>query len=155
MSFSNAQKLFFKEMQSFFAKRVSIITIDGFKFTGELKGFDPISLNSLMMNCDKTTYPGGELKDKYSKVVVPGVKIQEIFLEEAPFDIQGMAKELEKVFRRPGDIKILPEAGIITILDRVRLTEAGVDGTGPVADRVQSIFDRFMLSSKPQPEQES
>ncbi|MHA2294769.1 MAG: Lsm family RNA-binding protein [Candidatus Hodarchaeales archaeon] len=147
MSYSNAQKLFFKEMLNFFNKRVSIITMEGWKYTGELKAFDPISLNSLMMNCDAWNSEG-ERQDTYSKVVVPGMKIREIYLEEAPFDIEGLAKELEKVFRRSGDIKIFPDAGIITILERVKVTESGIDGTGPVAERVQTIYDRFMKAYK-------
>ncbi|MFW9995391.1 MAG: Lsm family RNA-binding protein [Candidatus Odinarchaeota archaeon] len=150
---SNAQKLFFKEMLNFFNKRASIITIEGWKYTGELKAFDPISLNSLIVNCD-TWNSEGERQATYSKVVVPGVKVREIFLEEAPFDIDGLAKELEKVFRRPGDIKIFPDAGVITILERVKVTESGIEGTGPVADRVQTIYDRFMQSFKARAESE-
>ena len=64
-------------------------------------------------------------------------------MEEAPFDLVGLTSELEKVFRQPGHVKFYEESGLIVVLDRVRVTEKGVEGTGPVADRVRAIYERF------------
>ncbi|MBS7622009.1 Lsm family RNA-binding protein, partial [Candidatus Bathyarchaeota archaeon] len=57
-------------------------------------------------------------------------------------DMEEFARRLEEVF--PKMVRYIPEARVITVLERIRVTERGVEGTGPIADRVRSIFDKFV-----------
>lgn len=81
------------------------------------------------------------------KVFINVADVVEIILEDKPFDLKGLQVELEKVFRQPGHVKLYEESGLIVVLDRVRVSEKGVEGTGPVADRVRAIYDRFKAES--------
>jgi len=40
------------------------------------------------------------------------------------------------------------EAGIIVVMDKIRVNETGViEGSGPAADRVRNIYQRFLSES--------
>ena len=41
-------------------------------------------------------------------------------------------------------MKLYEDSGLVVVLERVKVTEKGVEGTGPVADRVSSIYVRFV-----------
>ena len=45
----------------------------------------------------------------------------------------------------PRMVKLYEEAGVITVTDRIRVTASGVvEGTGPMAERVQKIYEEFV-----------
>jgi hypothetical protein len=42
-------------------------------------------------------------------------------------------------------IKVNEAAGIIVVMDRIRVSEKGlVEGSGPAAERVQKVYDEFI-----------
>ena len=49
---------------------------------------------------------------------------------------------------QPQNIKILEEAGIIQVFDRFTVSEEGVKGTGPIAERIQKIFDKYKAQAE-------
>lgn len=133
-----AKRTFQKEIIAFTNKRVAVILKDGKKYVGELKGINPETLTCVLIKAKR-----GEETAELHRICLGGSQISEIYLEEAPFDLSGLKEELEQIFRRPGDVKVYDEAGLIVVLERVRVSESGVEGTGPVADRVRAIFDRY------------
>ncbi|MHA2271394.1 MAG: Lsm family RNA-binding protein [Candidatus Hodarchaeales archaeon] len=147
MSVANAKRNFARELLSFLNKRVSLVLISGTKYTGELRGIDTESGTAILAKANRSSD-----EREFHKIYVAGSQIVELFLEEAPFDLSGLALELEKVFRRPGDVKLYKDAGLIVVLERVRVSETGVEGTGPVADRVKHIWEQYV--SRPQAEEE-
>ncbi|MFX1474664.1 MAG: Lsm family RNA-binding protein, partial [Promethearchaeota archaeon] len=44
----------------------------------------------------------------------------------------------------PGEVKFIEEAQVILVLNKVRVTEQGVEGTGPLADRIRRVYTRFV-----------
>ncbi len=133
-----AKRSYQKEIIAFTNKRVAVVLKDGRKYAGELKGVNPETLTCVLIKAkrnDETT--------EIHRICLNGDQVSEIYLEEAPFDLMGLKDELEQIFRRPGDVKVYDEAGLIVVLERVKVSETGVDGTGPVADRVRAIFDRY------------
>ena len=75
---------------------------------------------------------------------------------EQPFNLQGLADELqERLNLLEADVKLFEDARIIQVLNKVKVSEKGVDGTGPVADRVRAVFDEFMASLEEENEEES
>jgi small nuclear ribonucleoprotein (snRNP)-like protein len=133
-----AKRTFQKEISTFQNKRVAVILKNGRKYVGELKGLSPETLTCVLIKA-KRDDESAELH----RICLNGDQIAEIYLEEAPFDLMGLKEELEQIFRRPGDVKVYDEAGLIVVLERVKVSETGVEGTGPVADRVRAIFNRY------------
>jgi hypothetical protein len=42
-------------------------------------------------------------------------------------------------------VNLYEEAGVIVVMDRIRVTEKGIaEGSGPAAERVKKVFDEFM-----------
>ena len=136
-----AKRSYQKEIVAFTNKRVGVILKNDSKYVGELKGINPETLTCVLIKAKR-----GNESTELHRICLNGDQISEIYLEEAPFDLTGLKDELEQIFRRPGDVKVYDEAGLIVVLERVRVSESGVEGTGPVADRVRAIFDRYALT---------
>ena len=133
-----AKRSYQKEITAFTNKRVGIVLKDGKKYIGELRGINPETLTCVLIKAKRE----GENVELH-RICINGDQVSEIYLEEAPFDLSGLKDELEQIFRRPGDVKVYDEAGLIVVLERVRVSESGVEGTGPVADRVRAIYERY------------
>jgi hypothetical protein len=62
---------------------------------------------------------------------------------EKSFDLQALADRLERVF--PNLVRVVQEAGIIVVMDKIRVSEKGlVEGSGPAAERVKKVFGEFV-----------
>ena len=133
-----AKRTFQKEITAFSNKRVAVILKNGRKYVGELKGLSPETLSCVLIKAKRD-----EETNEIHRICLNGDQIAELYLEEAPFNLLGLKDELERIFRRPGDVKVYDEAGLIVVLERVKVSESGVEGTGPVADRVRAIFNRY------------
>jgi len=134
---SLASKRFVGELNSFLDRNIEVITIQGKRFSGKLIGFDPNNLSLCLADAKDSS---GE---NYVRLIVRGEAVAEIALKEAPFDLRGLAERLEKVF--PNMVKIYEDAGVITVMDRIRVTPQGVEGAGPMVDRVKRVFEQFLL----------
>src|SRR5438445_13549013 len=72
-----------------------------------------------------------------------GSVILQISSVAKPFDLQSLAERLERVF--PRMVRVMDDAGVIVVMDRIRLNEKGIiEGSGPAAERVQRVFDEFI-----------
>lgn len=134
---SLASRRFAGELNSFLDRSVEVTTIHGRKLFGKLIGFDPGSLNLCL--ADVKDDSGGS----YVRVIVRGEAVAEVALREAPFDLRGLAERLEKVF--PNMVKVYEDAGVITVMDRIRVTPQGVEGAGPMVDRVKKVYEQYVL----------
>ena len=73
--------------------------------------------------------------------------LKEIALLEKPFDLRLLAERIERVF--PGMVKLREDIGAIIVMDKIKVTESGVvEGTGPSADRVRSIYEDYISELK-------
>ncbi|MCL5067299.1 MAG: Lsm family RNA-binding protein [Thaumarchaeota archaeon] len=64
------------------------------------------------------------------------------------FDINALAKQLIKSF--PDMVRIAEDAQAIIVMDRIKVTKDGVqEGTGPVAERVRTIYAEYMQQEEP------
>ena len=105
-------------------------------YIGLLRALEPRSLNVILAEalCDSK---------EYHRVFLSGQNIIELTLADKPFDLEGLAEELANMFQAQ-NVKLFSEAGVIRVLDRFKITEDGVVGDGPVADRIRSIYDKFL-----------
>jgi small nuclear ribonucleoprotein (snRNP)-like protein len=134
---STAARRFFEEFVSLLQKPVTVVTAQGKKYSGILIGFDTSTL-SLCLS-DATDEEGKTI----AKIFLYGNIVAQVFTVEKPFDLRGLAERLDRVF--PRMVKLHEEAGVITVMDRIRVTASGViDGTGPMAERVQKVYEEFI-----------
>lgn len=115
---------FMEEITSQLQRNVTVVTTDGKNYTGVLSGVDSHSLNICLTGVKDDT--GRVL----NKLFLNGSNVAQVFSTEKPFNLQALGERLERVF--PRMIRINEGAGIITVMDRIRVSEKGiVEGTGP------------------------
>ncbi|MFP3234414.1 MAG: Lsm family RNA-binding protein [Sulfolobaceae archaeon] len=113
-------------------------------YTGVLSSFElspfMISLTNAKDNENNTYY----------KVIINGSLITEILVKNAPiFDPREFAELVAKELNiRSADIKVYEEAGIVTILDKIKVSENGVEGSGPLAQKVYDIYNSYVEKKK-------
>jgi len=128
---------YLRELASLLDKNVSVRTVYNKKFRGKLIGYDPSSLNIILSNAKD------EENNYYARILVRGEVISEIIREEEPFDLKGLAQRLEKLF--PNNVTLLEDAGVIIVMDKVRVTEDGViEGSGVIAEKVKKVYEQFI-----------
>jgi small nuclear ribonucleoprotein (snRNP)-like protein len=128
---------FGEEALQFLGKKVSVETSDQKIYNGTLAGIDE-KLDVVLDNVEGH----GVLK-----VIVNGSFVKEIRLMEKPFDFKALAERLSRVF--PGLVKIRVDVGAIIVMDKIKVTQAGVqEGAGLAADRVRQIYDEFTRGTK-------
>ncbi len=77
------------------------------------------------------------------KLFLNGETIVQISSFDKPFDLASLGERLERVF--PRMVRVMEDAGVIVVMDRIRVTEKGIiEGSGPAAERVQRVFEEFM-----------
>ena len=135
MSESAAMRAFQRELSTLLGKLVKVSTENKI-YVGRLQGYHPGTLSVCL---DNAVAEG----ETFHKVFVSGPRVFEITLEEEPFNLAGLAEELDRIFPQ-GGVRLDATTGFIMVLDRVKVTENGVEGTGPVADRVKTVFERFI-----------
>lgn len=135
-----AQRKFLLDLAELLERPVVIITKDGKTFEGLLSGFDHPSLNISLLDV--------KVSDKtYPKVIIKGDVIAEIIAKEKPlFDAREFARILERYF--PNLVKVYEETGIVVIGEKIKVTEKGVEGVGPIADRVRKLFNDYIESKE-------
>jgi hypothetical protein len=132
-----AGRNFFKELASLIGSAVIITTTAGKTFTGELKGYDPNSLGICLAGARDE---GGK---SFHRLILNGSIVGEIVKAEEPFDLKALASEIQRIFP-PGEVKYIEDARVIQVLDKIKVTESGVEGSGPLTERVKMIFDKFV-----------
>jgi small nuclear ribonucleoprotein (snRNP)-like protein len=133
---SVSKRKFFGEIGALVNKSVMVITVNGKKYSGTLSGIDPESM-SLSLSEAKD-----EKGTQTHKVFLNGSIIAQIFTIEKPFDLKALSERLEKVF--PTMIKLYEDKGFIWVMEKIKVTEKGVvEGSGPIAERAQRVYDLF------------
>ena len=138
-----ASRKFSTELSSLLDKRVKVITASGTSYEGKLLAYDQNTLSLILANAKD------DKGDVYARVLINGHYVTQVLRLEEPFDLKGLAEVLEKSF--PNMVVLHEDAGVITVMDRVRVSESGViEGSGPIAERVKKIFEEFVASKQAQ-----
>ncbi|MCP8319173.1 MAG: Lsm family RNA-binding protein [Candidatus Methylarchaceae archaeon HK01B] len=131
-------KKFNNEIVSMIGRKVVVETSEGKNYEGDLVGVDG-SLNVILDNVS------GVGENVY-KVVLNRDFLKEIRLVEKPFDLKALAERLNRVF--PGLVRIREDIRSIIVMDKIKVTEQGVEGSGLAVERVKSVYDEFVRESK-------
>ncbi|NHK32826.1 MAG: hypothetical protein FK730_15865 [Asgard group archaeon] len=130
--------VFNKELADLKGKYITVVTTAGKSFNGLLKAWNPDTFDLCLANVN-------EAKNTYFKVFLRGPIISEILISEQPFNLHALAADLRsRLNLLEADVKVFDDARIIQVLNKVKVSEKGVDGTGPVADRVRAVYESFM-----------
>ncbi len=136
---SSSTRKFFVELQNLMNKKVRVVTVTNHIFEGELQGFDQNTLSICLVNAADSEGV------KYHRVFILGHQLATIFEVEKPFDLKGLADEISKLFPQPGQVKLHESAGVISVLDnKITVTEDGVEGEGPLAERINAVYSKYM-----------
>ncbi|MBN2335859.1 Lsm family RNA-binding protein, partial [Candidatus Bathyarchaeota archaeon] len=82
----------------------------------------------------------------YHRLILTGNTVAKVMATDRPFNLEGLKERLERVF--PNMVQAFPEAGVLVVMNKIRLNETGViEGTGPAADRVMDIYNRFLAET--------
>jgi len=126
-----------EEVTGLLQKPITVLTSDGKSYSGVLAGADSHSLNICLTEAKDET---GKV---FHKLFLSGSMVAQIFSSVKPFNLQALADRLERVF--PRMVKVSEGAGIIVVMDRIRVSEKGIlEGAGPAAERVQKVYDEFI-----------
>src|SRR6266508_5363626 len=126
-----------EELSNLLQKHVSVVTSQGKTYVGTLTGVDTENLSVCLTNAKS------EQMGDVHKLFINGTVILQISSFEKPFDLQSLGERLERVF--PRMVRVMDDAGVILVMDRIRLNEKGIiEGSGPAAERVQRVFDEFI-----------
>ena len=132
-----ASRRFFEELGQLISKPVRVEDTNGKVFDGILLGYESNTMSVCLGDV------ASEQGTKIHRVFVYGPTIAKVSATERPFNLEGLAERLERVF--PNMVRIYSDASIIVVMDKIRVNETGVvEGTGPAADRVRDIYQRFI-----------
>jgi len=134
---SVAERRYMEELSLLLQKNVKVTTSSGKMYSGILAGVNSQNFN-LCLNQVKDSSG-----NKIFKLFIPGRVIEHIESIEKPFDLKGLAERFERLF--PRMVKLYEDAGVIVVMDRIRVTEQGIiEGSGPAAERVQRVYEEFI-----------
>ncbi len=134
---SIAERKFREELSSLLQKVVMVHTTDGKNYTGILSGVDTETMSVCLTGAKNDT------ENIIDKLFLNGNTVLQVYTIEKGFDLRSLAERLERVF--PRMVKLIEEAGVIIVMDKIRVTEEGiVEGRGPAAERVQKIYEEFL-----------
>src|SRR6476620_2639082 len=128
---------FAEESIQFLGKKVSVETSDNKNYSGVLVGLSE-KFDLILNNVDSPNI---------QKLMVNGSFVKEIKLLERPFDFKALDDRLSSIFQ--GLVKIRDDIGAIIVMDKIKVTEFGLEeGSGLAASRVKAIYDEFLKETK-------
>ncbi len=134
---SNADRKFAEELGLLIQRTVTVETTNGKKYSGILSGVDTDTMSLCISNCIDETGKA------YNRLILTGPSVTQLYSTEKPFDLQALASRIERVF--PRMVRVVDEAGVIVVMDKIRLSEKGmIEGSGPAAERVQKVYEEFV-----------
>jgi len=134
---------FYSEVSGLIDKKVYVRLVDGKIYKGVLLGIDQPSMNIVLGDAD------AEGK-RFFRVVISGSRISEIIVEETPvFDPEEFFNVVvQRLNINPANVKVYRDSGLVVILDRYRVSENGVEGSGALANKIYDIWQEYMESRK-------
>jgi small nuclear ribonucleoprotein (snRNP)-like protein len=131
------------ELAGLIGRQVTVITIGQEEYRGTL----------LAASADNLAVCLGDVLDNKGKrlhrVVLNGDVVAKIVVEKVLVDLRRLAERIERVF--PKMVRLNEEAGVIIVMDKIRVAEGGViEGSGPAGERVEAVYREFVHEQQAQ-----
>lgn len=132
------------ELSRLIDKKIVVKLSDGKTYMGKLLSYDPSMLHLVLGDVE------GEDGQRFYRVIINGSRISEILIYEQPlFDAEEFAAILtSKLNLRHDVVKVLHDVNAVIVYDRIKVSEAGVEGTGSFAQRIYEIYLEYMEGKK-------
>ena len=130
-------RAFNRELAAVVGATVEVVINTGKTYAGTLKGIDQNSLSIVLSD----VVADGETN--IPKIFIYGNSIVSFSVAEKEISLEGLAKELEKTFP-PGGVQFYPDTGIILVMNKIRISKDGIEGSGPLYERVAVIADDWL-----------
>ncbi|GAG92118.1 unnamed protein product [marine sediment metagenome] len=137
MSDVAAMRAFNRELAAVVGATVEVVINTGKTYSGTLKGIDQTSLSIVLSDVvadGETSIP---------KIFIYGSSIISFSVAEREISLEGLVKELERTFP-PGGVQFYPDTGIILVMNKIRISKDGIEGSGPLYERVAVIADDWL-----------
>lgn len=146
MSMATVSRKLVSEITSWQGKRIKVRLIDGRMYEGVVEAIDHPSFNILLSDVVN------EKGEKLYKVLIRGQQISEVIIPQQDiFNAEEFARLLQEELKlAPGAIKVYPEIETVMVFNSIKVTRNGVEGSGPLAQKVYSIFEKYMAAKKKQ-----
>ncbi len=131
------------ELSKLLNKKVVVKLVDGKTYSGKLVAFEPTALHVVLEDVEVEG-------NRINRVVIHGSRVSEILTATATiFDAEEFANILkERLNINPYAIRVVPEINAVVVYDKIKVTEAGVEGEGGLAHRIYEVFKEYMESKK-------
>lgn len=131
-----ASRRFGEEFAAMLEKVVTVSLTTGRKVTGRLTAYNP---NDYSLWLADASLDDGKT---VSRLFISGHSISVIEVAEAGPDLTSLFDRINSLF--PNMARYIREAGVIVVMDRIRVTKDGiVEGSGPAAERIQRIWEEW------------
>ena len=137
MSDVAAMRIFNREMAAVVGASVNVTLTNGKSYSGTLKGVDQNTLSIILSDVIS------ESEGAIPKIFIYGSSIMSFSVAEKEISLEGLAKELQKQFP-PGGVNYYPDTQVIVVMNKIRITPDGVDGAGPLYERVKDVADDWL-----------
>jgi small nuclear ribonucleoprotein (snRNP)-like protein len=137
MSDVASMRAFNRELAAVVGASVEVKLKSGEVYSGTIRGIDKESLSIVLAEVHT------EEDKNIPKMFIYGDSIASFSLSEKEISLEGLARELESSFP-PGGVRYYPDTAVIVVMNKVRITPEGVEGSGPLYERVKSIADEWL-----------
>lgn len=132
-----AASSFQRELNRIVGEEVVVELKTGKKIRGLLKAVYPDTLAIILSDVAM----GNE---HFSSIVLSGDSISAIYVKKGRVDMDELRLMLEKIFP-PRAVVYRKDLGVIIVMDKIRVTEKGVEGEpGLVYDRVKKVYEEYI-----------
>ncbi len=141
---SEATRRLRQELYSLLDRVVEVRLSDGTKYEGKLRGIDVDGL-TLHIVLESARDSNGR---EFPKVFISGSRLSEILLKEvAVFNAKEFAAyAIERLKVRADSVRVDEILNVVRFLDRYVVSERGVEGSGPFAEKLYSVWQEYMES---------
>ncbi len=137
---SDAARRFTARINKLVDKVVIVRLSTGKWYKGKLAGFDPNTLSLALEGAVDNE------ENNWPIVIVKGDVVSEILVEKsAIFDPKEFADFIVKMGNiPPHQVRVYEDLGIVEVARSVRVSKDGVEGAGPLAHRLNSLFREYL-----------
>ena len=137
-----AARRFTSKLNTLVDKPVIVKLSNGYVYRGRLAGFDANTMSLLLETAsdkDGRSWP---------TVIIYGSVISEILVEE---EAVFVAREFAEYLAREGGIgwhlmRVYDDINVVEVAKNVRVTKDGVEGAGPLAQKVYTLYREYLRS---------
>ncbi|MHA1143567.1 MAG: Lsm family RNA-binding protein [Candidatus Helarchaeota archaeon] len=131
-----SEQRFFREISGLIDAEVKVITANKV-YSGTLLGMERQKMSICLGPAED------DEGNEFERIFIYGQHILEIIETAKGFDLQALTEEISKLFPK-GQVQYFPDARSIMVLNKIKVTEFGVEGSGPLAESVRNVYNKFV-----------